>query len=133
MVNIIPKKYHDLLVDETRAFVHLATIMPDGSPQVTPIWFDTDGEFILINSASGRVKDKNMRANPQVALAISDPRNPYRYIQIRGQVVEITMDRAVDHINRLSQKYTGKNYYTGPTTEQRVTYKIKPEKVNGMG
>jgi PPOX class probable F420-dependent enzyme len=133
MVNIIPKKYHDLLADETRAFVNLATIMPDGSPQVTPIWFDTDGEFILINSASGRVKDKNMRAYPQVALAISDPKNPYRYIQIRGQVVEITMDGAVDHINRLSKKYTGKNYYSSPTTEQRVTYKIKPEKVNGMG
>lgn len=133
MVKLVPENFLDLFSDTTRAYLYLATTMPDGSPQVTPVWFDTDGEYILINSALGRVKDKNMRLRPQVAMAISDPKDPYRYIQIRGRVVEITTDGAVDHINRLSQKYTGHNYYTGPTTEQRVTYKILPEKVNRKG
>ena len=89
----IPESHQDLLKDETKAFVYLATIMKDGSPQVTPIWFNTDGEYILHQFGKGRVKDKNMRARPNVALCIADPKNPYRYMQIRGKVVEITMER----------------------------------------
>ena len=133
-MNLVPEKFRDLLLDETRAFLYLATVMPDGSPQVTPIWFDTDGEYILINSAKGRVKDRNMRRRPDVALAISDPRDPYRYIQIRGKVVEITTEGAVEHINRLSRKYEGHDYYKpGAPTENRVTYKIRPKKANSKG
>ncbi|PWH11718.1 MAG: PPOX class F420-dependent oxidoreductase [Anaerolineae bacterium] len=125
----IPEKYHDLLKDETRAFLFLATIMPDGSPQVTPIWFNHDGEHILINSAKGRVKDRNMRARPQVAMVIQDPNNPYRYLQIRGRVLEISEEGGLQHINTLALKYTGRPWQTNPG-EIRVIYKIRPEKID---
>ena len=101
----IPNSHQDLFKDETKAYVFLATVMPDGSPQVTPTWFSADGEYILINTAKGRVKDKNMRARPQVALVIQDPKTPYRYLQIRGRVVGITEEGANEHINALSFKY----------------------------
>lgn len=129
----IPKEFRDLLTDDAKSFVFLATSMADGSPQVTPVWFNTAGEYILVNSAQGRTKDLNMRARPQVALAISDPKNPYRYIQIRGQVEEITEEGAREHINALSNKYTGNPVYPGSLEEVRVIYKIKIEKVNSMG
>jgi PPOX class probable F420-dependent enzyme len=133
MMKNIPKEFLDLLADETKSFVFLATSMADGSPQVTPVWFNTAGEYILINSARGRTKDRNMRARPQVALAIADPKNPYRYIQIRGKVVEITERGAREHINALSNKYTGNSVYPGNPDEVRVSYKIKIEKVHIMG
>ncbi len=126
----IPEKYHDLLKDETRAFLFLATIMKDGSPQVTPIWFDHDDEYILINSARGRVKDRNMRARPQVAFVIQDPGDPYRYLQVRGRVVEITEEGALEHIKRLARKYTDKPWRGNSPDEVRVTYKIAVEKVD---
>jgi len=128
-----PESHLNLLEDETRAFVFLATLMPDGSPQVTPVWFNVSGDYILINSALGRVKDRNMRARPSVALAIADPRNPYRYVQIRGKVVEITTEGARAHIDALAFKYHGQPKYGGPADEQRVIYKIKPARVNTMG
>lgn len=127
----IPDSHLDLIKDETRAFASLATLMNDGSPQNTPIWFNTDGTHILINSAEGRVKDRNMRRNPRVAVVITDPKDPYRYIQIRGKVVEITTKGAREHIDRLSKKYTGRDIYTsGPADEIRVTYKILPESIS---
>lgn len=126
----IPPSHLDLLDDRTRAFAYLATVMKDNTPQVTPVWFNTDGEYILINSAQGRLKDKNMRARPYIALAIQDPKNPYRYLQIRGQVVNITTEGGRDHINKLSQKYTGNPKYAGPEDEIRVTYKILPAKID---
>ena len=124
----IPEKYHDLLQDETRAFAYLATLMKDGSPQVTPLWFNTEGDYLLINSAQGRTKDRNMRRNPLVALAINDPREPYRYLQIRGRVVEITTRGADEHIDALAKKYTGAERYNGPR-DNRVIYKIQVEHV----
>jgi len=127
----IPESYLDLIKDETKAFGCLATLMRDGSPQLTPIWFNTDGTYILINSAIDRVKDRNMRRNPRVALVITDPKDPYRYIQIRGKVVEITTQGARRHIDRLSKKYTGRDkYISGSADETRVTYKIMPEHVS---
>ncbi len=124
----IPEEYLDLLKDETKAFGALATLMKDGSPQLTPIWFNSDGSFILINSAIGRVKDRNIRRDSRVAMMITDPKNPYRYIQIRGRVVEITTEGARDHIDLLAKKYTGADRYTSFTpNEIRVTYKILPE------
>ena len=133
-MKIIPETHRDLLKDETRAFVYLATQMADGSPQVTPVWFNTEGDNILINSAEGRVKDKNMRARPAVTLCIQDPANPYRYLQIRGRVVEITEEGADAHIDALAGKYTGdfkyKNHQPGV---KRITYKIVPEKVDPHG
>lgn len=125
----IPSEYHDLLKDETKAFLFLATLMPDGSPQVTPIWFSTEGEYILINSAKGRVKDRNMRARPQVALVIQDPSTPYRYLQIRGRVVEITEQGSDEHINALSLKYDDKPWKLVPN-QTRVIYKILPEHID---
>lgn len=130
----IPQTHQDLLANEKRAFAYLATTMPDGSPQVTPVWFNTDEEHILINTAQGRIKDRNMRARPQVALCIADPGNPYRYLQIRGKVVEFTTEGADAHIDALAGKYTGTSKYTfGKTGEKRVTYKILPEKVDAHG
>jgi len=133
-MNIIPEAHRDLLEDETRAFVYLATIMSDGSPQVTPVWFNTAGDKILINTAKGRVKDKNMRRQPLVALCIQDPSNPYRYIQLRGRVVEISEEGADEHIDALSGKYTGNYQYQHRTPNQkRIIYKIVPEKVDAHG
>jgi len=132
MASPIPDKYLDLF--QKKAFAHVATIMPDGSPQVTPVWVDYDGRYVRINSARGRTKDKNLRRNPNVALAIQDPDNPYRYLQVRGRVVEITEAGADDHINKLSQKYVGKPVYEGRQPgEVRVMYKIDPLKASTMG
>lgn len=108
--------------------------MPDGSPQVTPVWFDYDGQHILVNSAKGRVKDKNMRRDPRVSLAILDPENPYRYLQIRGRVVNITEKGASEYIDKLARKYLGQPKYPyGQPGEVRVLYTIEPEQVNAMG
>jgi PPOX class probable F420-dependent enzyme len=127
----IPDEYLDLLKDETKAFGALATLMKDGSPQLTPVWFNTDENHILINSAIGRVKDRNMRRDPRVAFVITDPKNPYRYIQIRGLIVEIITKGARDHIDILAKKYTGVDHYTSFTpNEVRVIYKILPENLH---
>jgi PPOX class probable F420-dependent enzyme len=125
MKNINPELI-DLFEDGVKAIAFLGTIMPDGSPQVTPVWFNTDGEHILINSAKGRVKDQNMRARPRVAMTIMDPADPYRYLQVRGRVVEITEEGAEEHIEFLSEKYFGRPF-SRPEDEIRVIYKIKPE------
>ncbi len=128
----IPEKYLDLF--QQPAFANLATIMPDGSPQVTPVWCDYDGEHVIVNSAKGRVKDRNMRRNPHVALAILDPKNPYRYVEIRGRVAEITEKGADEHINRLAKKYLNVDTYPSRTPgEVRVIYKIAPDRISGMG
>ncbi len=124
----IPDNYLDLLKDETKAFAFLATLMKDGSPQLTPVWFNSDGQYILINSARGRIKDRNMRRDQRIAVVILDPKNPYRYIQIRGKVIEITSEGAREHIDILAKKYTGSDHYTNFTpNEVRVIYKIVPE------
>lgn len=121
-----PETHLDLLQDESKAILYLGTSMPDGSPQVTPVWFNTDGEYILINTAAGRIKDRNMQARPTVALCIADPKDPYRYLQIRGRVVERTTEGAVEHIHHLSRIYTGKDWVL-PAGQERVIYKIAPE------
>jgi PPOX class probable F420-dependent enzyme len=128
----IPDQYKDLL--EKKAFAHLGTLMKDGSPQVTPVWFDHDGTHIRINSAKGRWKDKNMRNRPQVALSILDPDNPYRYMQIRGKVVDVTETGADAHIDSLAKKYLGEDKYPfRQPGEERVIYKVSVERVTTMG
>ena len=130
-MNSIPETHRDLLADEKKAFAYLATLMKDGSPQVTPVWFNTSGDYILVNSAAGRLKDKNMRARPQVAVCIADPTDPYRYLQVRGKVVEVTLEGAEAHIDALAFKYQGAPTYPyRKEGEKRVTYKILPEKVD---
>lgn len=124
----IPEKYLDLF--QKRAFAHLATIMEDGSPQVTPVWIDYDGTYILVNSARGRVKDRNMRRDPRVAIEITDPDDPYRYFQVLGKVVEITEEGAADHIDKMAYKYLGKESYPNRRPgEVRVLYKVLPDKI----
>lgn len=133
MATPIPPGFHDLLQSK-KAFASLATLMADGAPQVTPVWFDFDGGCIRINTARGRVKDKNMRRAGKVALAIQDPENPYRYIGIRGRVAEITEQGADAHIDALAKKYLGQDRYPNRQPgEVRVTYRIEPERVWTMG
>lgn len=132
MSTVIPEKYLDLF--EKRAFAHLATLMPDGRPQVTPVWCDFDGTYIRINSAKGRQKDRNMRRDPRVALSLQDPGNPYRYLEIRGRVVDITEEGADAHIDSLAKKYLGVDTYPyRGRGEVRVMYKIKPEHTTALG
>lgn len=128
----IPQGFQDLL--QKKAFAHLATLMADGSPQVTPVWFDFDGSHLRVNSAKGRVKDKNMRRRGLVAVAIQDPENPYRYLAVRGRVEEITEAGADAHIDSLAKKYLGQDRYPyRQPGEVRVIYKIRPEQVSTMG
>jgi PPOX class probable F420-dependent enzyme len=132
MAATIPEKFRDLFTKQ--AFAHLGTLMADGSPQVTPVWCDHDGTHIRINTAKGRVKDKNMRRNKKVALSIMDPDNPYRYLAVQGVIVEITEQGADAHIDSLAKKYLGKDKYPfRQPGEVRVTYKIRPEKISTMG
>lgn len=126
------EKYRDLF--DKRAFAHLATLMPDGSPQVTPVWVDFDGAYVVVNTARGRQKDRNLRRDGRVAIEIQDPDNPYRYVEIRGRVAEVTEEGADESIDRLAFKYTGSpTYQFRRPGERRVIYKIRPEKVSGMG
>ncbi len=130
----IPEKFRPLLADDVKAFADLATVLPDGSPQVTPVWFDTEGETIRVNTAKGRWKDRNMRRDARVALAIMDPTNPYRHIQIRGRVERVTEQGADAHIDRLAKKYMGVDTYPfRQSGEQRVIFVIRPERVTTMG
>ena len=132
MATNIPASFKGLF--EKKAFAHLATLMKDGSPQVTPVWCDFDGALVWVNSAKGRVKDKNMRRDERVALSIQDPDNAYRYMEIRGEVAEITEDGADAHIDRLAKKYLGKDRYPYRAPgELRVIYKIRPTKVSTSG
>ncbi len=113
---------------------YISTVMADGSPQLTQTWVDTDGEHVIINSVQGFVKLKNIERDPRVAVAISAPDNPSRYFQVRGRVVNVTTEGAVDHIEMLAQKYLGKPYpWYGGRNQVRVIIVIEPEKVSSMG
>jgi len=128
----IPDTFKDLFAKI--AFAQVATLMPDGSPQVTPVWCDYDGSLVWLNSAKGRIKDKNLRRDKRVALSIQDPDNAYRYLGIQGEVVEITESGADTHIDAMAKKYLGKEKYPFRSPgEVRVIYKIRPLKVSTMG
>ncbi len=130
MIKMLTKYEHIL---GKKGFAHLATIMADGSPQTTPVWFDVENGFIRINSAIDRLKDRNLKAQPVVALSIQDPDNPYSYVAIRGKVEERTTEGADEHIDLLAKKYLGMDKYPYRTSEEiRVIYRIKPLKVSGM-
>ena len=132
MATQIPDDVKDIF--KKRAFAHLATVMPDGSPQVTPVWVDFDGTHVRVNSAKGRLKDKNMRRDKRVALSVQDPENPYRYIEVRGKVDDITESGADADIDALAKKYLDKDKYPFRAPgEVRVIYKIRPEKISRMG
>lgn len=133
MMVSFPKAYADLLKDETKALAVLATILPDGTPQATPVWFDVEDGKLRVNTARGRTKDRNMTERPGVALCILDPHNPYRYLQVRGKVVDADEAAGRAHIDRLAYKYQGKPRFDGPADQQRVMYTIEPTAVQAAG
>ncbi len=115
---------------EGKNFVYIATVNPDGTPQVTPTWVDTDGKFVLVNTAMGRVKQRNVKKNPHVALAITEQSNPYNLVIIRGKVVEQIVGRAAEeHIDKMEKKYRGRDRYDHVPGQQRVILKIEPATV----
>ena len=128
MTNTVPDNFLDLF--QKRAFAHLATVMPDGSPHVSPVWVNYDGTHLIVNSARGRQKDRNMRRSAKVAVSIQDPENPYRYLLVRGRVAEVTEAGADAVIDALAKKYLGVDKYPNRRPgEVRVTYKIEPQHV----
>jgi len=125
-------QFRDLLTQK-KPIAALATVMPDGTPQVTPVWFDFDGARLRINTAKGRVKARNMQEGSRVALAIVDPDNPYRYVQVRGRVAVATEIGADEHIDALTMKYLGQARYPyRQPGEVRIRYEIEPLAVQGM-
>ena len=131
MSGAIPDSFRDLF--DKKVFAHLATVMPDGRPQVTPVWCDLDGGVVRINTAIDRQKDRNLVRDGRVALSLIDPENPYRYLEVRGRVAERTEVGADAHIDQLSQKYLGKPYPYRQASEKRVLFRINPEHVTFMG
>jgi PPOX class probable F420-dependent enzyme len=128
----IPASHADILTKQ--AFAHLSTLNADGSPQVTPVWVDFDGTNVVINTARGRVKTKNLEREPRVALSIADPENPYRYLGIQGRVVDMTENGGDAHIDKMAKKYLGKDTYPFRSPgEKRVIVKIAPDKVHTSG
>jgi len=129
------------LTDEQRALLRepnygvATTLRPDGSPHSTVVWVDVDDDGVpTFNTARGRVKDKNLQRNPRIAMSIQDPDNPYRYLQIRARVVEVTEKGADEHIDALAKKYTGQDRYAHRRPgEVRITVKVMPEKIQSMG
>jgi PPOX class probable F420-dependent enzyme len=127
----IPPSHEDLL--KAKGLAHLATIGPDGAPQTSPVWYDWDGERVLMSNTKGRQKNKNLTRDPRAAVSIVDPEDPYRYIEIRGEV-EIEDDPDKTLIHKLSKKYRGRDRYTydGPN-DHRVIFKLTPKRVSTMG
>jgi PPOX class probable F420-dependent enzyme len=128
----LPENWKTIL--KQPVLVHFTTVMADGSPQTSPVWVDVEGDDILINSAVGRVKDKNVRRDPRVAVSAVDPDNAYRALMVRGRVVDITTEGAEAQIDALAKKYIGQDTYPWRRPgEVRVTYRIRPEKIGTMG
>ena len=128
----VPESHKDLF--QKKAFGSFTTLMPDGSPQTTPVWVDFADGKVIVNTALGRQKDKNVRHDPRVAITLIDPENPYRYLEIRGKVDEITQDGATAHIDKMAKKYMGVDKYPyAQPGEQRVLFKITPQKFSVMG
>jgi PPOX class probable F420-dependent enzyme len=128
----IPESHRDIF--KGKNYAHVATLMPDGSPQSTPVWIDIDGDTIVFNTAEGRQKARNLDRDGRVAISVADAGNPYRYIQVRGSVIEKTTEGADAHIDRLAKKYLGAESYPGRNpAEKRVIYRVQPERVNTMG
>jgi PPOX class probable F420-dependent enzyme len=116
------------------AIGHLATTMPDGSPQLTQVWLDTDGEHVLVNTVRGAQKLRNIERDPRVAVAVTDPADPGRYFAVRGRVLRAGTEGAVEHVEALSQRYLGGPYpWYGGRDEVRVLLTIGVEKVHAMG
>ena len=127
---------NDIITDEIaklfqgKNFAFVATLMKDGSPQITPTWIDLENNMILVNTAEDRVKHRNIVRDPRVAVSIIDSTNPYNMVTVQGKVIEQTTKGADDHINKLAKKYLGVDKYPSRSpTEKRIIFKIKPDKV----
>jgi len=128
----IPSTHIDIL--DKKAFAHFTTLMEDGSPQTSPVWVDHEGDFVVINSARGRLKDRNVERDARVALSVCDPDNPYRHLTVRGVVEKISEDGADAHIDAMAKKYMGVDTYPYRAAgEVRVRYYIRPQKVSAYG
>ncbi|PSQ19268.1 PPOX class F420-dependent oxidoreductase [Halobacteriales archaeon QS_8_69_26] len=133
----IPESFHDLFERET--FAVFGTLMPAGTPQLTPVWIDresVDGEDrVLVNTARGRQKERNVTSDPKVGVCVMDPDDPYRYVSVRGEVTEVTEDGAVEHIDRLARRYMDVEEYPhhGEESGPRVVIRIRPDRVTTSG
>jgi PPOX class probable F420-dependent enzyme len=127
---MFPESHQDLLSDEKRAAAFLATLMLDGTPQATPIWFSYEEGKLRINTRRGRIKEKNLMARPQMALVIQDPDDTYRFIQVRGLAVNPTEEGADEHIDQLSHKYHDRPFRSLHPNEARVIFEIEPQSVS---
>lgn len=128
----IPESHRDIILGKN--FGHLSTLMPDGSPQSTPVWVDLEGDLVVVNTVDGRQKARNLDREPRVAISVADAANPYRYIQVRGRVAEKTYDGADAHIDKLAKKYMDADTYPFRNdAERRVIYKIRPDRVSVYG
>jgi PPOX class probable F420-dependent enzyme len=129
----IPDEFHDLFERET--FANFATLMGDGTPQVTPVWIDRDDDHLLVNTARGRQKEKNVERDPKVGVCVMDPDDPYRYVSIRGEVEEVTEEGAVEHIDELARRYMDVDEYPNHGEERgpRVVIRIRPDRVVASG
>ena len=126
----IPDDFRELF--EKKTFAHLATLMPDGSPQVTPVWidYDADADRLFVNTERDRQKEKNARNDSHVAVSMTDPANPYRMLSVRGEVDDLTTDGARAHIDELAKRYMGEEQYPNPIQTERVIISIRPEQVS---
>ena len=130
--SVIPENFVDLL--ESTALAHVATIGPRGEPQSSPVWFGWDGRYVRFSQTKTRQKLKNVQREPRIALSIVDPQNPYRYLEIRGRVVQIEDDPDLQFINSMSQKYLGQSVYPGHRPgDERVVVVVEPEHTSRMG
>jgi|SRR5579859_4157552 len=127
----IPDNVRDLF--ERPVVCALATIMPDGQPQVNPVWCDYDGQYVRINTARGRQKDRNMEKRAKVTVMLVDPNDAYHWVEVRGHVAEVTEEGANEHINALSWKYHNQDYQGFQPGQVRVIYKIEPDRVRAQG
>jgi PPOX class probable F420-dependent enzyme len=129
----VPEEMHDLF--ERQTYASFATVMPDGTPQVTPVWIDLDAGHLLVNTARGRQKERNVRENPKVGLEVRDPDDPYRYVSVRGEVTEVTEAGAVEHIDELARRYMDVDEYPNHGEERgpRVVIRIRPDRVVASG
>lgn len=131
MSKSIPVEYRDLF--NKRAYATLGTLRSDGSPQVTPVWCDIDGDQVLVNTAKDRHQDKNIRHDPRVAVVIVDPDNPYRYLEVRGRAIELDDRDASVHLDQMAAKYLGSETYAyRQPGEIRVLYAIQADRINAF-
>jgi PPOX class probable F420-dependent enzyme len=129
-VTIVPDEFRDLFDRQT--FAHIATLLPDGTPHSVPVWIDYDAEenLLLVNTVRGSRKEQNVEENCHVAVSMTDPEDPYRFLSVRGEVVELTEESAVEHVDRLAQRYMGvEEYPRGDEEGSRVLVKIRPNSV----